>query len=117
MTLEDQFQKPPVDNSRTPQELIKEVYSKENIALRTNLKRRQIAKIVRLKIFAQKHNSEVALYIYNEIVEHLVSVSEGLEGLGRQDMREALRAYIRDLMLPNEEVRSRRSFIDRMTGR
>ncbi|MBW8035458.1 MAG: hypothetical protein FVQ79_07460 [Planctomycetes bacterium] len=98
---------------QTLKEFVDQIFSGENHRLKTNLKQRQVMKLVRLMVFAERYNSQVCRDLELFVTDYLISIN----AMGRGDLKEALKAYVRGEMQEQDGLRQQRSLMQRLLGR
>ncbi len=98
---------------QTLKEFVDQIFSSESHRLKTILKPRQVIKLTRLMLFAERYDSEFCRNLELYLTDYLISVN----GRGREDLKEALKAYVRGEFHEQDAMRQQRSLMQRLLGR
>lgn len=114
VSMEGLFSRPgDTPKPQTLKEFVDQIFSRENSRLKTNLKPRQVMKLARLMIFAERFDSDVCRDLEKFVTDYLISIN----AMGRTDLKEALKAYVRGEMQEQDNLRQQRSLVQRLLGR
>jgi len=102
-----------VNRPQTLKEFVEQIFSPDNHRQKTILTRKQVLKLTRLMLFAERYQSVISFNLEKFISEYLVS----LDARGRDDLKEALKAYVRGEMQEQDNVRQQRSLLQKVLGR
>jgi len=110
----DLFHKSQEDTKVNLRDIVLAIFSVENHQLKTKLKTSQVVPLTRLMLFADRYDSKVCKSLEAYLTSYMVSV----DGLGRTDLREALKSFLQgqiseDVIAKNQS----RSLFARLLGR